>query len=75
MQLLFATSVLLEFKKRVYVFVATIQVNPPATRLQTLGHDIAQCIILIGVLVMSGSKCGLFLEALDEEGGVIYFFG
>lgn len=75
MQLLFATSVLLEFKKRVYIFVATIQVNPLATRLQNSGHDTAQCIILIGVLVMSGSKCALFLEALDEEGGVIYFFG
>jgi len=37
--------------------------------------DAAQCIILIGVLVMSGSKCRLFLEALDEEGALTYFFG
>ena len=34
-----------------------------------------QLVILIGVLVMSGSRCALFLEALDEEGAVIYFYG
>ena len=34
-----------------------------------------QLVILIGVLVMSGSRCALFLEALDEEGAAIYFYG
>ena len=34
-----------------------------------------QSIILIGVLVMSGSRCSLFLEAVEEEGAIIYFYG
>ena len=34
-----------------------------------------QLVILIGVLVMSGSRCALFLEAVNEEGAAIYFYG
>ena len=75
MQLLFATAVLFRVQGRIYVFVATIQVPHAGDCVGWCIADAAQCIILIGVLVMSGSKCGLFLEALDEEGALTYFFG
>lgn len=45
----------------------------PAATLQW--SHAGQSIILIGVLVMSGSRCSLFLEAVEEEGAIIYFYG